>query len=132
MRRKRGRQCLVPAGMALALGLAFSMPPPGAAMAAVPEHAHIVLRDHLGNPISPSAATDNAFSVKGTCGCCHDGTNGLLSYDELERHSYHAQLAANEIRGWNAWNPDSPDKFRSGPAAKGKNWVQSPGHVGKW
>lgn len=64
-----------------------------------------------------------AFSVKQTCaaGTCHD-------YDAIERHSFHAQLGANQHMGWNAWASGNWNSI----ATKGKPWVQSPGHVGKW
>jgi hypothetical protein len=98
-------------------GLAFADMPPA--------HNGIILRDAAGAPIAAGATTNNAFSTKGTCGQCHD-------YDAIEKHSYHAQLGANEQRGWNPFNANSSDKYVSGPATKGKPWVQSPGHVGKW
>ena len=115
----------------LVLGLA------GSAMAT---HPDIQLRD-AGNALIPAAGLGTlqpAFSVKNTCGACHDGvTPGgdslpLLSYDEIEKHSFHTQMGANQLNGWGAWNPDSGSKYLKGPAAKGKNWVQSPGHFGKW
>lgn len=83
-----------------------------------------------GNIILRSAATGNpniafgskeAYSAKATCGGCHD-------YNGIERHSYHAELGANQHFGWNPWKNGN---WNSG-AAKGKPWVQSPGHVGKW
>ncbi len=115
----------------LVLGLA------GTAMAI---HPDIQLRD-AGNVLIPATGLGDlqpAFSVRNTCGACHDGvTSGgdglpLLSYDEIEKHSFHAQMGANQMVGWGAWNPDSGSKYLKGPAAKGKNWVQSPGHFGKW
>lgn len=98
-------------------------------------HENIMLRKPDGTPIKAADTVNNAFSMKTTCGACHgDKTNypQLLSYDEIERHSYHAQLGANEIRGFNPFNPDSSDAFRKGAGPVGKNWVQSPGHVGSW
>ncbi|RJX34403.1 MAG: hypothetical protein C4531_04085 [Desulfurivibrio sp.] len=62
-----------------------------------------------------------AYSSKNSCGECHD-------YQAIERHSYHAQLGANQILGWNAW---AMGNWNS-EATQGKPWVQSPGHVGKW
>lgn len=98
-------------------------------------HENIVLRDRAGAAITPTTA-NKAFSMQGTCGYCHNGTADsgkmLLSYNEIERHSYHAQLGANELRGFNPYNADSTDAFRTGAAAPGKSWVQSPGHVGSW
>ncbi|GAB4177588.1 MAG: cytochrome c [Geothermobacteraceae bacterium] len=111
---------------ALWLGLAASvaMVLTGAALAFA--HAPIALRGPDGNILTDNpAGPEVAFSTKQTCGLCHD-------YDRVEQHSYHTQLAANQLFGWNNWNPDSPNTFKSGPAPKGKNWVQSPGHVGKW
>ena len=82
----------------------------------------VPLRDASGNQIPISGpGSEVAYSAKQTCGGCHD-------YDTIERHSYHAQLGANEHKGWNAW---SFGNWPSG-AAKGKRWVQSTGHVGKW
>jgi hypothetical protein len=80
----------------------------------------IPLLDANGNPIT-AANADVAYSAKQTCGACHD-------YDGIERHSFHTQLGANEFKGWNPW---SMGNWPSG-AAKGKAWVQSTGHVGKW
>lgn len=79
----------------------------------------ITLRDAAGNPIP--AGSNAAYSARQTCGTCHD-------YDAIERHSYHAQLGANEHKGWNPWAYGNMNSV----AAKGKPWVQSPGHVGKW
>ncbi|MFZ5759728.1 MAG: cytochrome C [Thermodesulfobacteriota bacterium] len=97
-------------------------------------HNNVTLRDASGNAIAaidtngdgtadaPPAAAP-AFSAQKTCGAvgCHD-------YQAIERHSYHAQLGANEISGWNAWTMGNWNSI----ATKGKPWVQSPGHVGKW
>lgn len=109
----------------------------GTAMGANPAHDNIVLRDAGSNPVVPGST--RAFSMKNTCGACHNGSTiapstgrALLSYDQIERHSYHAQLAANEQRGWNSWNPDSTDPIVNGAGPQGKNWVQGPGHVGAW
>lgn len=101
-------------------------------------HQNIPLKDPSGNPIAATATTNNAFSIKQTCfgtAGCH-GTasapgNAKYTYDQIERHSYHAQLGANEFRGYNPANPDG-DAWRSGAGPAGKNWVQSPGHVGSW
>ena len=110
----------------------------GSAMALHPEI--IQLRD-AGNNLIPAANLGDlqpAFSVKNTCGACHDGVtldgNGLplLSYDDIEKHSFHAQMGANQLNGWAAWNPDSASKYLRGAGPKSKNWVQSPGHFGKW
>ena len=113
----------------------------GNALASVAAHENIILRGPDGAAITVldgttesallDSTTANAFSMKATCGECHNGTNGLLSYDEIERHSYHAQLAANDQYGWNPWNPDG-NKWESGPSPKGKNWVQGQGHTGAW
>ena len=91
-------------------------------------HPEIPLRDVDGAVITPPANEGDlqpAYSAKATCGFCHD-------YDQVEQHSYHTQLAANQFFGWNIWNPDSPNAYKNGAAPKGKNWVQSPGHFGKW
>jgi len=79
----------------------------------------ITLRDAIGTPL-PTGSTD-AYSAKTTCGACHD-------YDAIERHSYHAQLGANEFNGFNPWVMGNMPSI----AAKGKPWVQSGGHIGKW
>lgn len=95
-------------------------------------HDGVALRDADGDLIMsvdngdgtrgiPASAP--AYSAQKTCGAagCHD-------YKAIERHSYHAQLGANQHMGWNpykngTWNSE---------AANGKPWVQSPGHTGKW
>ncbi len=109
----------------------------GTAAAYNPAHDNILLRDAGNTLIAPDST--KAFSMKNTCGACHNGSTiapstgrALLSYDQIERHSYHAQLASNEQRGWNNWNPDSKDPVVSGAGPQGKNWVQGPGHVGAW
>ena len=94
----------------------------GIAMAA---HPDIHLQDADGNWISSAGGLQPAFSFKQTCGGCHN-------YENIEQHSFHTQISANQFMGWNIWNPDSANAFKKGPAAKGKNWVQSPGHFGKW
>ena len=130
-----GRTALL-SGVALLLGFT------GSAFAAyLQQHENIVLKAPDGTNITSMSGPNNAFSMKQTCfttNCHNDGTNptgggkASYKYDDIERHSYHAQLGANEIRGFNPWNPDSSDKFRSGAGPQGKNWVQSPGHVGSW
>lgn len=79
----------------------------------------IILRDSGGTPLA--LGSDVAYSAKTTCGECHD-------YAAIERHSYHAQLGANEHKGFDAYKFGN---WGSG-AAKSKPWVQSTGHVGKW
>jgi hypothetical protein len=82
----------------------------------------IYLRDHTGKVIMTGGSGDDlAFSSKGTCGHCHE-------YEKIEAHSYHSQLTANQHFGWNAWKYGNWNST----ATKGKPWVQSPGHVGKW
>ena len=83
-------------------------------------HDGVVLRDATGAAIF-TATAGPAYSAKETCGACHD-------YDAIERHSYHAQLGANQHAGWNAWKMGNMNSV----ASKGKPWVQSPGHMGKW
>ena len=108
----------------------------GSAIAAT-QHSGMVLRDRVGAPITP-ATINNAFSMQGTCSACHNGTTvnskgvALKTYAQVEQHNFHAQLGANEFRGFNPYNPDSTDAFRTGAAAPGKSWVQSPGHFGSW
>ena len=112
----------------------------GVAFAVVPAHKAILLKDAAGLAITKDPATGSAkaFSMKNTCftGGCHGqtGTGSVLNYtyDDIEKHSYHAQLGANEIRGFNPFNIDSTDAWRTGAGPQGKNWVQSPGHVGSW
>jgi hypothetical protein len=127
-----GRTVLL-SGTTLILGFA------GSAFAAyVQQHESIVLKNPAGTPITSMNGAGNAFSMKTTCfgtaGCHGTGTTGKLqyNYNDIERHSYHAQLGANEIRGFNPYNPDSTDKWSTGAGPQGKNWVQSPGHVGSW
>jgi hypothetical protein len=108
--------------MALLICLTLILGLAGASFAAHPE---IKLLDQDGNPILAGASPQAAYSAKQTCGSCH-------TYENIEKHSYHAQIGANELVGWNSWNPDSSNKYLRGVATKGKSWVQSPGHVGKW
>ena len=110
----------------------------GVAFAAVPAHKAIPLKDATGNAITIIAGTGEgkAYSVKTTCfgtAGCHGNGSGTLQYgyDAIERHSYHAQLGASELKGFNAGNPDA-DAWRAGAGPGKKNWVQSPGHVGSW
>ncbi|MFH1216775.1 MAG: cytochrome C [Pseudomonadota bacterium] len=90
-------------------------------------HNGVTLRDASGAAIAAPGgvvpAVAPAYSAERTCGAagCHD-------YKAIERHSFHAQLGANQHMGWNpykngTWNSE---------AANGKPWVQSPGHTGKW
>ena len=92
-------------------------------------HPPVPLRNFMGTAIAVTANPDDmtsAYSAQTTCGGCHD-------YDSIEQHSYHAQIGANQWVGWSPWNPtDSASAFKRGVGAKGKNWVQSPGHLGKW
>ncbi|WP_246038245.1 cytochrome C [Geomonas terrae] len=114
----------------------------GMAMASVSAHKQIPLKDPSGAAITKNGdGSAKAFSIKTTCfgtaGCHGDtgaGASSVLkyTYDDIEKHSYHAQLGANEIRGFNPFNIDSSDAFRAGAGPQGKNWVQSPGHVGSW
>jgi hypothetical protein len=110
------------------------------ALASPANHTAIVLKDPAGTAIKKTAdGSAKAFSMKNTCfgtaGCHGDSNAGgkaVYSYDDIEKHSYHAQLGANEIRGFNPFNIDDADKWRTGAGPQGKNWVQSPGHVGSW
>jgi len=109
-------------------------------------HDQIILRgpDNATIPDPGDCTATTAFSAKMTCGACHDGTSQqacgkvLLSYDEIERHSYHAQMSANELVGWATYNSGATGptpflaKFRKGSTPMGKPWVQSVGHFGKW
>jgi len=89
-------------------------------------HPSVRLYNGAGLPISELQGTGNdAFSSAVSCGRCH-------TYANIEKHSYHVQLSANQFLGWDIWNPDSSNSYKYGPAPKGKNWVQSPGHFGKW
>ena len=97
----------------------------GLAGNAFAQHPTIDLLDANGQPIPAAGGLQPAYSVTETCGGCHH-------YDEIEPHSYHAQIGANQWMGWNNFNPNSGSSFKRGVAAKGKSWVQSPGHLGKW
>ena len=88
-------------------------------------HPEVTLKNFADGNIPYAAGLQPAYSAKATCGGCH-------TYDKIEQHSYHAQIGANQFWGWNQFNPDSPNKFKTGVGSKGKNWVQSPGHLGKW
>jgi hypothetical protein len=89
------------------------------------DHPAVQLLDHNGQPIPAVAGPNAAYSSMKTCNFCHDS-------EMIEKHSYHAQIGTTEQKGWMAFNPNSPDKYKAGVATKGKSWVQSPGHVGKW
>ena len=89
------------------------------------DHPPVDMLDANGIPIPAAAGPQAAYSSMHTCNQCH------LS-DVIEKHSYHAQIGATEQKGWMAYNPNSDDKYKAGVATKGKSWVQSPGHVGKW
>ena len=109
------------------------------AFAAPANHSAILLRDAGGAAIVKDAdGSAKAFSVKTTCftsGCHGDSAAGgkaVYTYNDIEQHNYHAQIGANEIRGYNPFNVDSTDKWRTGAGPQAKNWVQSPGHVGSW
>lgn len=85
-------------------------------------HPPIALLDAAGAPVPDTGiAAAPVFSYKTTCGACHGNPAfpALLSYDEIEKHSFHAQLGANQLAEWNS--------------ATAKPWaLQSPGHFGKW
>lgn len=114
----------------------------GMACAAVSAHKEIPLKDPAGAPIVKNAdGSATAFSIKTTCfgtaGCHGDGAAGAsdvlkYTYDDIEKHNYHAQIGGSELKGYNPFNIDSTDPWRTGASAKGKAWVQSPGHVGAW
>lgn len=87
-------------------------------------HQNVLLYDE-NNQVITTDNPDVAYSSANTCGSCHH-------YNQIEQHSYHAQLGANEQVGWASWNPNHTNGYLSGPATKGKSWVQSPGHAGKW
>lgn len=141
MKRKSTRRAVISAVSCAALfGVGAGM-----ALAGPANHSAIVLRNPAGNPVAVNTdGSAQAFSMKQTCftAGCHGSAAGkaAYSYDQIEKHSYHAQLGANEIRGFNpfnidAWNPavnPTGDKWRAGAGPQAKNWVQSPGHVGSW
>lgn len=82
----------------------------------------IPLLDGAGNPVTVGGANNKAaYSAKKTCGACHD-------YNKIERHSFHAQLGANEHKGYDPWKNGQWNSTD----AQSKPWVQSTGHVGKW
>ena len=108
---------LLPA--ALLSGLVLLLPTPLLA------HPDVPLRDAAGQVI-PAAGIDAplpAYSSRTTCGGCHD-------YDQIERNSFHAQTGANQIFGWDQWNPDAADTFQGSDIPQDKPWIQSPGHFG--
>jgi hypothetical protein len=108
-------------GMACSVGLALGLS--GTIYAGPAEHSNIVLKDAAGTELPVGSTT--AYSAKETCGGCHN-------YNSIERHATHAQMAANAIGGFNPYNPDSKMGEKANVNSKGKNWVQSTGHVGKW
>jgi hypothetical protein len=105
-------------------------------------HDQIILRgpDKTAIPYPANPCdTATAFSAHETCGYCHNGEAGptcngteLLSYDQIEQGSYHAQMGANNLYGWKTESANDTDAFRAGKAPAGKAWVQSKGHFGKW
>lgn len=113
----------------------------GPALAAISDHSNIVLKNHAGQIITDLTGTtqlENAYSVKQTCfgtaGCHGDASrtdNAKYSYDDIEKHSYHAQVGANQLYGFNPANPDG-DAWETSASPQGKNWVQSAGHMGSW
>jgi len=142
MKRKSTRRAAAVVSCAALLGIGAGM-----AFASPADHDAIVLRDPDGAAIVKNTnGSAKAFSMKTTCftSGCHGSGSGkaAYSYNQIEQHSYHAQLGANEIRGFNpfnidAWNPvinasGGGDKWRAGAGPQAKNWVQSPGHVGSW
>lgn len=108
--------------LALLACLAFML---GLAGSALAQHPQIDLLDASGTPIPATGGLQPAYSSAQTCGGCHH-------YNQIEQHSYHSQIGANQWMGWNNFNPNSGNSFKKGVAAKGKSWVQSPGHLGKW
>ena len=85
----------------------------GLAGSAFAQHATVQLYDGNGDTIPfVDGGPAPAYSAKFTCGGCH-------TYANIEQHSYHAQIGANQMVGWAAWNPNSPSKFKKGVGAKG-------------
>lgn len=131
-------QKVVLAGAALLLAMA------GPAWAAIDAHNDIVLKNHAGaliTDLTGETQLENSLSVKNTCftaGCHGDAskTNNLkFTYNDIEKHNYHTQMASNEHKGFNYWNPDDRGKqsaLITGAGPKGKNWVQGQGHMGAW
>jgi len=155
-RTSKGIAMVSVASAAALVGLAA-----GGALAAPADHSAIKLKGPGGLAITKNAdGTATAFSMKTTCftAGCHQGVdadgnplaNGggkaTFSYNDIESHNYHAQLGANEFKGYNPFNVDAydpyfvnadgskgkGDKWRPGAGPQGKNWVQSSGHVGSW
>jgi len=114
-------------GVACSLGLALGLS--GSLQAALTtQHDAIVLKDHTGTPIpATGVGSDRAYSSKATC-----GTTGCHDYGQIERHSSHAQLAANAIDGWSAWSPTSKSNDIKGCNYYAKQFTQTYGHYGKW
>ena len=89
-------------------------------------HPPIPLLDAAGDPVPDNGTVEEpavapVFSYKTTCGACHGqpAYPDLLGYDEIEKHSFHAQLGANQMVEWDSTTL--------------KPWaLQSPGHYGKW
>jgi len=108
----------------------------GAVGAAYAKHEAIVLK----NPAGAVITDGTAFSMKTTCftsNCHNDGAPRAkvsvldFNYNEIEAHNYHATVGANMQFGFNPYTPDG-GAWRAGAGPMGKNWVQSPGHVGSW
>jgi len=90
-------------------------------------HPDITLKDAAGNNIADVGSTTlaPAYSANQTCGACHDGTADhnpdgevLLSYNQIEKHSFHAQEGANHLAEFNPLGM--------------MPWAQSKGMFGKW
>lgn len=80
----------------------------------------VVLKDATGADIAVGGT--QAFSFFQTCnGGCHN-------YENIEPHQYHAQLGANEFKGWDAHKYGNWNNINSVRLP----WSQSPGHLGKW
>ncbi|MBC8318256.1 MAG: hypothetical protein H8E41_10150 [Desulfobulbaceae bacterium] len=90
------------------------------AFAGHPTGQSISLKGPDGTVVAIGGTT--AFSFQQTCnGGCH-------VYEDIERHSFHSQLGANEFMGWDAYKYGNWNNI----ASVNIPWSQSPGHIGKW
>ncbi len=96
--------------MALVTCLAFLLGLTGSALA---QHPTVDLLDANGQPVPAVDGLAPAYSSTRTCGGCH-------TYANIEQHSYHAQIGANQFFGWNNFNPNSPNKFKKRRCCQGQ------------
>lgn len=109
----------------------------GASLAAhpnIPLYTYEEVATQFGQQMMPVALDADykgfPYSPKATCGNCHNGATtsndgqfsfneALVSYDEMNATTFHAQMDANAL-------------LDTGMSQTGKPWTQSVGMAGKW